>query len=303
MRRMTDQMGCVKIAKWCFFLLSFLGICSCSLLEKEKINSLVVFWEGRIIQFPQGVHFTSLKKDTLDFPFSDASFTIVSYVDSIGCTSCKLQLSKWKSLIQELDSVSNEKIPVLIFMHPKKEKDVMLALKRDNFNYPVCIDMEDAFNKLNKFSTNMSFQTFLVDKKFKIIAIGNPVLNPKVKELYLKIIQGEKIEQKNESRVIRTKVDTDKTSISLGAFNWQKEQKVSFTLKNTGNKLLIIEDVNTSCGCTSVAYSQEPVQPGKVATLDVIYKAEHPEHFSKTITVYCNTESSPITLKISGNAK
>ena len=103
--------------------------------------------------------------------------------------------------------------------------------------------------------------------------------------------------------MINTKVTIDKTSISLGRFNWQKEQKATFTLKNTGNKPLAVQDVNTSCGCTSVAYSKEPVQPGRELNLEVTYKAEHPEHFNKTITVYCNTESSPLILKIMGDAE
>lgn len=66
---------------------------------------------------------------------------------------------------------------------------------------------------------------------------------------------------------------------------------------------MIIQDVNTSCGCTSVNYSKEPIQPHGEIDLEVVYKADHPEHFSKTITVYCNTESSPIKLSISGNAE
>ena len=37
--------------------------------------------------------------------------------------------------------------------------------------------------------------------------------------------------------------------------------------------------------------------------LNVIYKAEHPEYFDKTITVYCNVETSPIVLRITGNAE
>ncbi|MCS3168053.1 DUF1573 domain-containing protein [Bacteroides fragilis] len=40
-------------------------------------------------------------------------------------------------------------------------------------------------------------------------------------------------------------------------------------------------------------------------SLDIIvtYKADHPEHFNKTITVYCNSSVSPLRLKIMGNAK
>ena len=149
----------------------------------------------------------------------------------------------------------------------------------------------------------MNFHTFLLDKDNKVLAIGNPIHNPKVKELYLKISQGEKVEQKDESKVIRTKVDIGKTSVSLGHFDWKKEQKTTFVLTNAGNKPLVVEHVNTSCGCTSVDYSKELVQPGNETVLNVTYKAEHPEYFDKTITVYCNVETSPIVLRITGNAE
>ena len=50
-------------------------------------------------------------------------------------------------------------------------------------------------------------------------------------------------------------------------------------------------------------YSKELVQPGNETVLNVTYKAEHPEYFDKTITVYCNVETSPIVLRITGNAE
>lgn len=67
--------------------------------------------------------------------------------------------------------------------------------------------------------------------------------------------------------------------------------------------LLAIEGVDTSCGCISVEYSKEPVRPGMDLNLSIIYKAEHPEHFSKTVRIHCNSESSPIILTVSGNAQ
>ena len=74
-------------------------------------------------------------------------------------------------------------------------------------------------------------------------------INPKVKELYLKIIKGEKIERRDESKVIKTEVDASNISVSLGRFDWQEEQKATFILKNVGDKPLVIQDVATSCGC------------------------------------------------------
>jgi glutathione peroxidase-family protein len=173
----------------------------------------------------------------------------------------------------------------------------------DKFTYPIYIDVADSLNRLNHFSSDERFQTLLLDKDNKVVAIGNPINNPKVKELYFKIIQGEKVERDKGTEVMKTKINIDKTSISLGRFDWQKEQKTTFTLKNAGDKPLVVQEVNTSCGCTSVSYSKEPVQPGGELKLGVTYTAEHPEHFNKTITVYCNTESSPLILKIMGDAE
>lgn len=76
-----------------------------------------------------------------------------------------------------------------------------------------------------------------------------------------------------------------------------------FYHENVGDKLLAIEGVDTSCGCISVEYSKEPVRPGMDLNLSIIYKAEHPEHFSKTVRIHCNSESSPIILTVSGNAQ
>lgn len=48
--------------------------------------------------------------------------------------------------------------------------------------------------------------------------------------------------------------------------------------------------------------SMEPVQPGGEVALEVAYKADHPEHLDKTVTVHCNAEASPLVLRINGNA-
>lgn len=286
-----------------FIILLFVLIAfsACKKRGNDDIVRLVEKWKNREIIYPNELYFTLYGKDTVQYP-QKMQYTIISYVDSAGCLSCKLRLPMWRQFIQQLDSIYSDKVCVLLFLHSKSKIELYHLLKNCKFNYPVCIDEDDKLNRLNHFPSDMSFQTFLLDKDNKVLAIGNPIHNPKVKELYLKIIQGEIIGQDKETEVIKTKVAMDKTSISLGHFDWQKEQKATFTLKNTGNKPLVIQDVNTSCGCTSVAYSKEPVQPSGELKLEVIYKAEHSEHFNKTITVYCNAESSPLVLKIMGDA-
>ena len=283
------------------FILFFLS--SCGEQKKENVVDLLQKWSGKEILFPANLTFTVQYEDTIDFPIL-GKYKILTYVDSIGCISCKLQLGQWKAFMESINNAEMETVRFFFFFSPERRKDFLNTLKSEDFTYPICIDDENKLNELNHFpSKGAAFHTFLLDKDNRILAIGNPIHNPKVKELYLKIIQGEKVEKDKGTEVINTKVTMDKTSISLGRFNWQKEQKATFTLKNTGNRPLAVQDVNTSCGCTSVSYSKEPVQPGGELKLEVIYTAEHPEHFNKTITVYCNMESSPLVLKIMRDAE
>lgn len=288
--------GCLITILILFFL------SSCGNQKKGNIEALLQTWSGKEILFPANSIFTVQGKDTVDF-FMSGKFKILTYVDSAGCVSCKLQLGKWKTYMKEMGDIEMDSVRFLFFFSPEKKRDFLGTLKSESFIYPICLDDENRFNRLNHFPSNMAFQTFLLDRDNKVLALGNPIHNPKVKELYLKIIRGDEVRQGDKSKVIKTEVGIDNASLSLGRFDWHKEQKASFTLRNTGDKPLVIQDVVTSCGCTSVSYSPEPVLPGRDIALEVTYKAEHPEHFNKTITVYCNAVSSPIILKVSGNAK
>lgn len=286
------------------FLMLLLVFYSCDGNRKEAIDSIVKRWMGKEILFPGNSSFITYdSKDSVDFLSMKSDYRIVTYVNSETCFSCNLRLPFWKGFIIEVDSVSLDKnISFLFYFYPKNKSDLYALLERHKFIYPVCVNEEDSLNRLNHFPTDMAFQTFLLDSDNKVLAIGNPI-NPKVKELYLKIIQDEKSGRKDGSKVTKTKMDIDRTLVSLGKFDWQKEQKAVFVLKNTGDKPLVIQNVATSCGCTSVEYSKEPVRPDNSLELCVMYKAEHPEHFDKTITVYCNAEFSPIVLRIIGTAQ
>lgn len=283
-----------------FCILVFCCFC-CKNSEEHNIAALIEQWNGKEIIFPTASTFSKLGSEVSEKGDRNAEFKILTYVDSIGCTSCKLQLSKWKMLIGELDSITNSKLKVLFFMNPKDREEIDYILKRDNFNHPVCIDEADSLNKLNHFPADMRFQTFLLDKNNKVLAIGNPIHNPKVKELYMKIILGDKAPKKKDE--IKTMAEMGTSFIDFGEFDWKVEQKATFKFKNTGAQPLVILDVTTSCGCISAEFPKEPVAAGKEAEIAVVYKADKPEHFNKTVTVYCNAENAPFTVKVTGTAK
>ena len=288
--------------KYFVIMILSLSVLSCMDVRQNELENLLEKWINREVKFPATSIFTVQGKDTVGF-YVGGEYKIVTYVDTIGCTSCKLQLSDWKKFMNVVDSIKGDSVKFLYYFAPKKNREVYSVLRTEKFVYPVCIDEKDSLNILNQFPSKMEYQTFLLDRDNKIIAIGNPIHNSKVKDLYLKIIRGEELTQMNEDTGLVTEVGIDSTFLSLGNFGWEKEQKVVFTLKNTGDNTLVIDAVATSCGCTKVEYDKEPVCPGGSVDLHVSYKAEHPEHFNKTITVYCNAKVSPLLLKIMGNAE
>ena len=267
-----------------------LGLCVCLLVssceesEKERLSRLVIEWEGKEILFPTHSTFTIQGKDTVDFQFQDAEYKVVTYVDSIGCTSCKLQLHRWKEFLSEVDSLTNGNVSFLFYFHPKDMKELRYLTRRDAFTHPVCFDEKDEFNQLNHFPSEMMFQTFLLDERNRVVALGNPVLNPNVKELYLNLIRGS---VQTSSTNTFTEVSIDNVVMDLGRFPMSEKQESGFVLTNTGNNLLVIQDITTSCGCTKVEYSKEPIRPGGTLKVKVIYEAEQKGYVNKSVKVYC----------------
>lgn len=283
-------------------LILLISFYSCQKKTNLEATNVVKEWINREIKFDNDYIFTRLGKDSLYNLRFQSEYKILVYTDSIGCVGCNLRLPQWMEWMKQIDSISNGKVSFLFFIHPKDETDLQLLLQRQNFNIPVCIDKDNSLNKLNHFPTNAMLQTFLLDEHNKVLAIGNPMHSLKIKDLYMNIIFDKK---KNSERGERkqTKIMMDKESIDMGTFDWHEEQVVYFVLLNMGKECLVIDDVTTSCGCTTVEYPKEPIRPGQKRSLKVKYKSDRPEHFNKTITIYCNTTNSPLRLEISGNAK
>ena len=200
--------------RYLYLLLTISCFYSCK-DRRDDITQLVNKWEDKEIVFPAHSIFTVQGRDTVSFSFSDANYKIVSYIDSVGCTGCKLHLPRWRRFMYEVDTLMNASVPFVFYFHPKNIEDLRYIIRRDTFTHPVCLDVSDKFNILNHFPSEKAFQTFLLNKKNKIIAIGNPILNPKVKELYLKILAGNISKTTTTSM---TEVAIDNLKLDFGSF-------------------------------------------------------------------------------------
>lgn len=271
-------------------------VSSCKENEKERITRLVNEWQGKEILFPKEITFTRFATDTVDYQIPQSQYKVLIYIDSIGCTSCKLQLPKWKKLIEYVDSATNSQVPFLFFFQSKDDKELRYILKVDKFDRPVCVDHRNKLNLLNKFPADIMFQTFLLDKDNKVIALGNPIHNSAVKDLYLKQLTG----KENPVKHIKTTAEAISNEIDFGNIPKGTVKTNTFEIINTGNNPLVITDINTTCGCTTATYDKKPAKPGDTLRVKVTVTPKDTGFFDETVTIRCNT-NRPVKVKIRGN--
>lgn len=283
--------------KWISAMMLLCFCLSCQSDKKDEITSLVNTWQNKEIIFPLQTIFTTYANDTVNTPLS-GGYKVLIYVDSVGCTSCKLQLPKWKQLIAHVDSIAEEQIPFYFFIHSKSVEETRYILKRENFDLPVCIDEYDQLNKLNQFPSDIMFQTFLLDKDNKVVVIGNPIHNLLIRDLYLKQITGTERVSVHFTTLLINKLEYDFGSVTAGT---TREQLVE--IRNIGDEPFEIEGVSFSCDCTEAFYDWKTIPAGESREIQIRYKAEQSGDFLRTVTIYGNMIEKSITLTFTGIVK
>ena len=214
-----------------FFIIitAVLGVCFSSYQtnkRRENAMKIVKEWTGKEIKFPKGLSCTSMGKDTTSIDVQNDNFKILLYVDSIGCTSCRLRFSEWKKIMNESDSVFVRKPEFVFYFHPKKgdDRELHSIFRGNGFNLPVFIDIENEIGKLNIFPRNPEYQCFVLDKYNKVISIGDPSRISAIWELYKRIIseREEKVFILEEGREF---VDGDKANYFSSLSSTKKERR------------------------------------------------------------------------------
>ena len=80
----------------------------------------------------------------------------------------------------------------------------------------------------------------------------------------------------------------EKTTIDYGTVKANSDGNKVFTFTNTGDKPLIISNVQPGCGCTASDWTKEPILPGKKGEVKVHYNTATVAPFKKTIDVFSN---------------
>ena len=108
--------------------------------------------------------------------------------------------------------------------------------------------------------------------------------------------------EKTEAPVEKGKITVDKTLHDFGTIT-EEGGKVSttFTIRNNMEEPILITQVRASCGCTTPAWTKEPIEPGKTGEIEVTYNPKNRiAPFNKSVTVTTNGDPEKIILRIKG---
>ena len=77
-----------------------------------------------------------------------------------------------------------------------------------------------------------------------------------------------------------------------------------FVFKNKGNAPLIVQNVKASCGCTTPAWTKDPVMPGQEGFITARFNPKNrPGTFTKTLTITTNAQPNISRIYIKGQVK
>lgn len=106
----------------------------------------------------------------------------------------------------------------------------------------------------------------------------------------------------------------NKENVAMPAFEFAKEfhdfgriiqgEQVSFgfKFKNSGNAMLLISSVSSSCGCTVASFPDKPMSPGEEGVVTVSFDSRGRRGSQvKTVTLMANTQPSTLQLTVQAN--
>jgi hypothetical protein len=112
-------------------------------------------------------------------------------------------------------------------------------------------------------------------------------------------------EAKKDRNIAKTSIFIDVSTHNFGRVKDGSKVSTSFFIKNTGSNPLIIFEAIASCGCTVPKWPKEPIAPGQMAIIDVVFDTTNKGfpgglEMEKKITIKANIDNDETYLSLRG---
>lgn len=262
--------------------------------DRSRNRELVGQWLGREIVMPDELVY-QIQNDTVKLDLERPDFKIVNYVDSSGCTSCRMKLSRWSEVIDELKSIPDIDVEVITIVNTDDHHEIAYLLRRDNYLNPVAFDGANTFDRVNELPSSPDYHTFLLDSENKVVAIGNPAANPKIKDVFMRHIT-------EEQEAMTVAGLCDKPVRAIGVVRPGEAVIKSFYLLNRDTIAYTVQDIVPSCDCVDAVVEALPEKLSHKVT--VTYTADSSAApFCRYVDVFFNEIETPERLTVYGYIK
>lgn len=120
---------------------------------------------------------------------SETEYTLFRYIKPKSCTSCQLQMGKWRIYKRRLEKKYGDRVRLFFLIDTSVPDEVQKLIEIYKFKNNSIIDSTHNFVKANPLIKQFEDELImLLDRNDKIILIGNPFENTKIDSLYRQII-------------------------------------------------------------------------------------------------------------------
>ncbi len=88
--------------------------------------------------------------------------------------------------------------------------------------------------------------------------------------------------------------------INYGKIEKDSDGERVFIFTNVGEEPIVIQRIQSSCGCTVPKKPEKPIMPGEKGEIKVSYATNRVGGFSKSITIYSNAKNPKKAIRIKG---
>lgn len=162
-----------------------LGACKSRRQKSLDVDSVIRTLVGKTVVFPDTITLiqnSHVKKESFGYILKRSKATIVSVIWG-DCQVCIQKMNKWNSLKESGHLPEVQFIYIMVTTNIEYFLKVFYPMIKSNG--VLLIDDKDQFYRLNGLNNiNLEYNTFLVDKSFKIVLVGDPLIFTDLMNLY-----------------------------------------------------------------------------------------------------------------------
>lgn len=101
-----------------------------------------------------------------------------------------------------------------------------------------------------------------------------------------------------------TQIEWTKKNWNFGDITEGEIVTHTYYFKNSGDQNLIIKNIDSGCGCTTVSYDKKPLRPGKEGKIEIAFNSagRYGKQY-KEISIFANIPEKQVTLSFTANVK